>query len=69
MATGTVKMFDAGKGFGFIRRDTGGDIFVHVRNCAGNIEALETGQRVRFEEGTDGRNGKPEANAVTLIVE
>ena len=68
MATGTVKNFPD-KGFGFIAPDAGGvDIFVHIRSCAENIEELQQGQRVRFDERRSERhNGKFEACAVTLL--
>ena len=50
MATGTAKFFNADRGFGFIRPDAGGDdIFVHIKNCAGGIDKLRDGQRVRFD--------------------
>ena len=67
MATGNVKFFNADRGYGFIARDAGGDIFVHIKNCAEDIAALIEGQRVRFDERLDKRNGKPEAYAVALI--
>jgi len=54
---GNVKWFSASKGFGFITRDTGEDIFVHFRSIMGNgHRILREGQRVEFAvtEGTKG---------------
>jgi cold shock protein len=68
MSTGTVKYFNADRGFGFITRDDGGDIFVHRKALAEDIEELAPGQRVRFDERPDRRStGKLEAFAVALI--
>lgn len=69
MATGTVKRFDADRGFGFIVPDNGGvDLFVHIKNCAEDIEELSEGQRVRFDERPSSRiAGKFEAFAVAVI--
>ncbi len=55
--TGTVKWFNATKGYGFITRDTGGDVFVHYSAInAKGYRSLEEGQRVQFEivEGKKG---------------
>lgn len=51
MSTGTVKWFDATKGFGFITPEDGGkDVFVHHSAIVGTgYKKLEEGQRVRFE--------------------
>jgi len=50
--TGTVKWFDARKRYGFIERDTGGDIFVHANGMADPFaRSLEDGERVRFVVG------------------
>lgn len=64
--TGTIKMFNEDKGFGFIKRDDGKeDIFVHVSDIAGE-QVLQRGTEVSFEIG-DGRKGKgPRAIAVRL---
>ncbi|WP_406423603.1 cold-shock protein [Streptomyces sp. NBC_01589] len=53
MATGTVKSFDAGKGYGFISQDDGGaDLFVHFSAIQTNgYRGLEENQRVEFEVG------------------
>lgn len=60
MPSGTVKFFNAEKGFGFISRSDGDDVFVHFSNIAGDgYRSLEDGQQVEFEIGT-GRKG-PEA--------
>jgi cold shock protein len=48
METGTVKWFNAEKGFGFITRATGGDVFVHYKSIQGDgYKSLNEGQQVR----------------------
>lgn len=50
MAKGTVKWFDATKGFGFIEQDSGEDIFVHFSAIQGEgFKTLEEGEEVTFE--------------------
>ena len=52
MAQGTVKFFNADKGFGFISREQGEDVFVHFSNIAGSgYKTLDEGQRVEFDIG------------------
>jgi cold shock protein len=69
MATGTVKWFDEGKGFGFLEPDDGsGDIFVHITALDdGNIDTLMPEQRVSFEMGVNSRNGRPKAVNLRLL--
>ena len=57
MPIGTVKWFNAEKGYGFIARDDGGDVFVHFSNISGSgYRMLEAGQQVEFDigQGTKG---------------
>ncbi len=63
MATGTVKWFNAEKGFGFIARDgEGDDVFVHYSAIEGNgYRSLDEGQKVEFEIQT-GPKGPQAAN-------
>jgi CspA family cold shock protein len=50
MATGTVKWFNAEKGYGFISREGGSDLFVHYSAIQGSgYRTLEEGQSVEFE--------------------
>ena len=57
MATGTIKFFNAQKGYGFISREDGADVFVHFSNIEGSgYRSLEEGQQVEFEIG-QGRKG------------
>jgi CspA family cold shock protein len=66
MATGTVKFFNDEKGFGFISRDDGDDVFVHSSNIAGTgRRRLHDGDNVEFEIAP-GREG-PEAVDVQVI--
>ena len=62
--TGTVKWFDEPKGFGFIKRDNGGDdLFAHFSEITGGgIKTLAENQRVEFEV-TQGRKG-PQASSI-----
>ena len=55
MAIGTVKFFDAGKGFGFIQPESGEkDVFVHVSALQNaGMDTLSEGQRVSFEVVTE----------------
>ena len=66
MATGTVKWFNAEKGYGFISREGGSDLFVHYTAIQGSgYRSLEEGQAVEFEV-TQGPKGD-QAQAVKAI--
>jgi CspA family cold shock protein len=63
MTFGTVKWFNATKGFGFIQPDNGGpDVFVHVSAVErSSLGSLQEGQRIGFELERDQRSGKTSA--------
>lgn len=48
LPTGKVKWFNAEKGFGFLSRDDGGDVFVHSSVLPAGVDTLKPGQRVEF---------------------
>lgn len=65
--TGTVKWFNATKGFGFIQQDQGEDVFVHYSAISGDgYRTLEEGQRVEFVV-VQGQKG-PQAQDVTPVM-
>lgn len=67
MAQGTVKWFNADKGYGFISHEGGDDVFVHFSAIEGDgFKSLDEGQAVEFEI-TDGQNGKKQAANVRKI--
>ncbi|GAA2436180.1 cold-shock protein [Actinomadura vinacea] len=57
MPTGKVKWYDADKGFGFLTRDDGGEVFVHSSALPGGVSTLKPGQRVEFGV-VEGRRGQ-----------
>ena len=62
MATGTVKFFNSEKGFGFISREDGSDLFVHFSQIqVHGYKSLEEGQAVEFDVG-QGRKGEEAQN-------
>ena len=66
MTTGTVKFFNAEKGFGFISREQGDDVFVHFSNIQGEgYKSLDEGQKVEFDVAP-GRKGD-EAQNVRVV--
>ena len=69
MTTGTVKWFNATKGFGFIQPDDGGkDAFVHISAVErAGIDRLVEGQKVEFELVSDRRTGKLSADNLKRV--
>lgn len=64
MSIGTVKFFNATKGYGFISPETGGaDVFVHISAVErAGMRVLNEGQKVKFEVVQDRRSGKSAAD-------
>ena len=69
MATGTVKWFNAEKGFGFIAPSDGGsDVFVHISAVErAGLTGLAEGQKISFEAKTDKMRGKTSAENLSLL--
>jgi CspA family cold shock protein len=69
MAKGTVKWFNATKGFGFIQPDTGGaDAFVHISAVErAGLNGLNEGQKVEYELVADRRSGKMAADNLKTL--
>ncbi|MEU6115937.1 cold-shock protein [Streptomyces sp. NPDC047117] len=65
MPTGKVKWFNSEKGFGFLSRDDGGDVFVHSSVLPAGVDALKPGQRVEF--GVVAGQRGDQALSVTLL--
>lgn len=68
MSTGTVKWFNATKGFGFIEPDEGGkDVFLHVSAVErAGVQSPNEGQKVQFDMET-GRDGRTSAGNISYI--
>ena len=67
MAEGTVKWFNPDKGYGFISREDGDDLFVHFSEIQSDgFKTLDEGQAVAFDV-TTGQNGKLQASNVRKV--
>ena len=69
MATGTVKWFNATKGYGFIQPDAGGpDVFVHISAVErAGLGTLSDGQKLSYEVVADRRSGKSSADRLAKV--
>ncbi len=69
MPMGTVKWFNATKGFGFIQPETGGpDVFVHISAVErAGLRGLNEGQKISFEVVADRRSGKSSADNLKVV--
>jgi CspA family cold shock protein len=69
MSTGTVKWFNAQKGFGFIQPDDGSpDVFVHISAVErAGMNDLREGQKLNFELTADRKTGKKSADRLTAV--
>jgi cold shock protein len=69
MQTGTVKWYNASKGFGFIQPDDGSkDAFVHISAVErAGLQGLNEGQKVEFDLVTDQRSGKLSADNLKTV--
>jgi CspA family cold shock protein len=69
MATGTVKWFNATKGFGFIQPDDGGkDVFVHISAVQkANMRDLKEGQKIRYELERDPKKDRVSAGGLQTV--
>jgi CspA family cold shock protein len=69
MPTGTVKWFNATKGYGFIQPDTGGaDVFVHISAVErAGMHSLQDGQKISYDMEQDRRSGKNSAGNLRAV--
>ena len=69
MPTGTVKWFNATKGFGFIAPDGGGqDVFVHISAVErAGLHGLNEGQKISYEVVSDPKRGKSSAEKLKAL--
>jgi len=69
MATGTVKWFNATKGYGFVQPDDGGaDVFVHISAVErAGMRSLNEGQKLSYELERDQRSGKTSAGQLQAL--
>jgi CspA family cold shock protein len=66
METGIVKWFNSAKGYGFITREEGEDVFVHYRSITGDgYKTLDEGDQVQFEVG-EGPKGLQATNVTKI---
>jgi CspA family cold shock protein len=68
MATGTVKWYNATKGYGFVQPDSGGkDVFLHVSALErAGLNSIPDGQKISYELET-GRDGRSSAGSIALV--